>query len=81
MKINPADAVIAHRLGELELTRIRQALALELSTQEIGRLQALVAAQGAEIEQLKAAVKQAMPPLENLPANPYEKGDSGAKPH
>ena len=82
---NPADTMVAARLGELELTRIRMAWTLEHLQHEVSRLTTLLVAKDAEIAKLsepKTGTKPdvgegaegngaAFGPSENLPANPY----------
>jgi hypothetical protein len=82
---NPADAIIAAKIGELELTKIRMAWRLEHLQREVSRLTALLVAKDAQIAKLsepKTGTKPdvgegaegngaAFGPGENLPAKPY----------
>jgi hypothetical protein len=79
---NPTDAIIAARLGELELKSIRLGWALEQyqgklteMAKQLSSKDALLAAKDAEIERLKEAAKSPALPLDDLPANPYEDGE------
>jgi hypothetical protein len=75
---NPTDAIVASKLGELELRNIRLTWAFEQYRQkldEMGKLvtakDVLIAAKDAEIERLREAAKAPKLPLDDLPSNPY----------
>ena len=78
---NPTDAMIAAKIGELELTKIRMAWALEVQQGEMRKMAALLVAKDAELERLTEAAKAPALPLDNLPANAYANGGTDAKPH
>jgi hypothetical protein len=84
---NPIDAMVAAKIGELELTKIRMAWALERQQGEMQKMSALLIAKDAEIERLNREMEQRerasadrAQKLDNLPSNPYA-GDANAVTH
>lgn len=80
---NPTDALVASKIGGLELTNIRLSWALEQYKARVAEMaaaakqhDALIAAKDSEIERLKEAAKAPELLLDNLPSNPYANGEA-----